>query len=461
MKPRNRLIVGCACLGVALIVVPGFLLARSLSRTLAAGMDRFKAFGPVAARLPQEMAAARREGLPLTPQDLRRTPAAPAERNAAPIYAAMVQLLNKGDRSETDNIGDVLNTALSGDPARLDRNAARALLTRYDAVVRLADRAAAMPDCDFGREYAKPSNVQFPEFAATRAAARLLALRACVESADGNTAGAFRSIGECARIGRHAASEPVLIGLLVRIAIDGIAERAFQNVLLAHLDSPQVTAEARAALRDFGETPDLSRSIGGEMVMGLASIDEIRAARLPLDAPAIVAQLRQREAATRNTMCNAWKVRCISYWRSIRSALRSHPTDMLASYRALKAVVDTEAAHENEPTYELIAVLAPVAHQAESKVMEDEARRRICSVLIDLADYHRRHGVFPNGLADLGASLPLDPYTDKPLLYRREGRGFVLYSVGRNFKDDGGREQGARKEDRNLDIVVRYPLTPQ
>jgi hypothetical protein len=35
-------------------------------------------------------------------------------------------------------------------------------------------------------------------------------------------------------------------------------------------------------------------------------------------------------------------------------------------------------------------------------------------------------------------TLPMDPWSDGPLIYRRTPDGFILYSVGVNFKDDGG-----------------------
>jgi hypothetical protein len=35
-------------------------------------------------------------------------------------------------------------------------------------------------------------------------------------------------------------------------------------------------------------------------------------------------------------------------------------------------------------------------------------------------------------------AVPMDPWSDGPLIYRRMPDGFILYSVGVNFKDDGG-----------------------
>jgi hypothetical protein len=33
----------------------------------------------------------------------------------------------------------------------------------------------------------------------------------------------------------------------------------------------------------------------------------------------------------------------------------------------------------------------------------------------------------------------MDPFSDKPLIYRRTGDNFILYSLGPNFEDDGGK----------------------
>ncbi len=33
---------------------------------------------------------------------------------------------------------------------------------------------------------------------------------------------------------------------------------------------------------------------------------------------------------------------------------------------------------------------------------------------------------------------PIDPWSDKPLVYKRTDDGFMLCGVGSNFRDDGG-----------------------
>ncbi|MBC8235640.1 hypothetical protein H8E77_39340 [bacterium] len=35
--------------------------------------------------------------------------------------------------------------------------------------------------------------------------------------------------------------------------------------------------------------------------------------------------------------------------------------------------------------------------------------------------------------------LPLDPFIGKDFVYRREEEGFIIYSLGENAEDDGGK----------------------
>ena len=57
--------------------------------------------------------------------------------------------------------------------------------------------------------------------------------------------------------------------------------------------------------------------------------------------------------------------------------------------------------------------------------------------------YKSKTGEYPENLGALVpgilAEVPVDPFTGQALIYRREGAGFIVYSLGSNEKDDGGR----------------------
>ncbi len=82
-----------------------------------------------------------------------------------------------------------------------------------------------------------------------------------------------------------------------------------------------------------------------------------------------------------------------------------------------------------------------------------------------LAAYRANHGSYPAKLADLSPKyvreVPHDIFNDAQPHYRQEGKGYLLYSVGSNGEDDGGKgfENGRRAGEsvENDDLVVRMP----
>lgn len=80
---------------------------------------------------------------------------------------------------------------------------------------------------------------------------------------------------------------------------------------------------------------------------------------------------------------------------------------------------------------------------------------RLAVVALGLAAYRAERGSYPAGLAALEPAclkaVPNDLFTEKPLRYSRVGKGFLLYSVGENMADDGGKDRAAGGDD----IVVR------
>ena len=74
--------------------------------------------------------------------------------------------------------------------------------------------------------------------------------------------------------------------------------------------------------------------------------------------------------------------------------------------------------------------------------------RLLRETALSLLEAKAKMGAFP-----ASPNMPLDPYSNRPLGYRREGAGCVLWSVGPDRKDDGGVALSAGKK--QLDLVVR------
>ena len=70
--------------------------------------------------------------------------------------------------------------------------------------------------------------------------------------------------------------------------------------------------------------------------------------------------------------------------------------------------------------------------------------------IIAILRYRKNIGGYPKDLDKLIVAsylkeLPMDPFSDKPLVYKRTDDNFILYSVGPNFKDDGGQKGRVKK----------------
>jgi hypothetical protein len=79
-----------------------------------------------------------------------------------------------------------------------------------------------------------------------------------------------------------------------------------------------------------------------------------------------------------------------------------------------------------------------------------------------LAAYKRDEGRYPAKLADLSpkylATIPDDLFSGKALIYKPSDKGYLLYSVGANGKDDDGR--AVDDEPPGDDLRVKMPLPP-
>jgi hypothetical protein len=93
--------------------------------------------------------------------------------------------------------------------------------------------------------------------------------------------------------------------------------------------------------------------------------------------------------------------------------------------------------------------------------------RDLTKLAFALAAYRADHGSYPARLAELAPKyvreVPKDIFNDAELHYRREDKGYCLYSVGRNGKDDGGKgvvngigDDESMKKDWD-DMVIRVP----
>lgn len=91
----------------------------------------------------------------------------------------------------------------------------------------------------------------------------------------------------------------------------------------------------------------------------------------------------------------------------------------------------------------LLHILIPATERASEIAYRAKMGHEATLTILALQSWRLEKGQYPAALDDLVKAgllngLPMDPYSDKPLIYKTTDDDFILYSVGQNFTDDGG-----------------------
>lgn len=87
-------------------------------------------------------------------------------------------------------------------------------------------------------------------------------------------------------------------------------------------------------------------------------------------------------------------------------------------------------------------VRQPMLDRVERRFELTKARLRLLAADLAVRRYWLEHKQYPDQLADVApkyvSAVPVDPYSDKPLIYRKGDDTYTLYSIGPDRHDDGG-----------------------
>jgi hypothetical protein len=306
-----------------------------------------------------------------------------------------------------------------------------------------------------------------------RSLATALGVRATFRLEAGKPDEATRDILAARRLARHFGRGGNMIDGLVGNACEAIAIRA----ATALLDRPEVTAKQLtghlADLRSLPPMPGVADSLqGGERLFFLDNF--LTAARsgpagLAKDAnlPAETIEQMDFDAGLRRS--NLILDRVVEALRKPDRANRGAALDRLEAElkesqkqrEAGPKPGETPAEATGRGVADVILTLAiPAMRQVQSSSDRVEQGNRNLQVAFALAIHQRDTGHYPKALADLSPKyldqVPGDLFSGKPLIYKPEETGFLLYSVGPNGKDDGG--QGPGEDPKGDDIAVRIPI---
>jgi hypothetical protein len=152
-------------------------------------------------------------------------------------------------------------------------------------------------------------------------------------------------------------------------------------------------------------------------------------------------------------------------WESIDKEVRNTRVQAVDPTWLVKGVISGASAEKivgKRIGDTLIGLLLPATRKLQQASDRSEQIQRNLHVAFALVAYQREHGSYPatlNALApEILPAIPGDLFSGKPLIYHHGEKSFLVYSVGVNGKDEGGRWYD--DDPPGDDPSVRLPLPP-
>ena len=356
------------------------------------------------------------------------------------------------------------------DPAQIEQEV-RELIRRNEAVFPLVRQAAARPRCVFPVDWRQRPEADVPHRINLTRILRLLQAKAILDTRDGRTEEALDDIVLILRMAPSGENDPdwwplFSQSLCVRTATKGLRVAAKR--------APISAAQARRVYDELGRVsldPEMARAVGLERLECNWSFDKMRRDLpgfyevyiydyAPGYRPPKTSELGPIERLGRKLVTHFWRPMCYREQSDCLDAIDRYARVEGLTYRELVRRVPPHG-YLRAPKRTLQAgVYWP--NLATLWSMRDQARAEagLAKAAMALKAHKSHFGSYPASLSELrrrlGWQVPDDPFSGRPFVYRRQGKGFILYSWDHNLKDDGGKtnEEAHTSRDPNKGDVV-------
>jgi hypothetical protein len=275
---------------------------------------------------------------------------------------------------------------------------------------------------------------------------KMLCLKAVLQADSGNGSNSCESLLHSLALFHTFRSEVMVHHLLRRTG-----EKFFCDALERVINRARISTEDLAVL-DFLLSDDDEGGLREVFVSmrceNIGAMSEIRASITNLAVPAVATLdviLGSRRLYTDTAFSEM-----LDMLSAQIAAFKLPPKQRFAELNRLKA----EYANDGHRKSIAAGVAGTGLDFVKLPVMDAEMveKLHVCRVALEVERWRRAHGGrAPDSLAELAPefapSIPLDPFDNNPLRYKKLAKGFIVYSIGPDFADDGGKEKPAGSSD--------------
>jgi hypothetical protein len=409
------------------------------------------------AKLRRAYADLQKDGRPMTQADVI-PPEVPDADNAALLYESAILLLKAQpapDGNLLEYLGGLSSTFMteSLDP---DKLAEFKQLIEQDAVTQalsLIEQGTTRKSCRFDHDYKAGFNMLLPHLAGLRDIIRILGARSCLEAEAGRPDAAWNYALTQLKLADALRNEPILISFLVRLASINTTCETIQRISKVAPPNAEQYRSFDSLLSDYEDRTPLVLALDGERLLcGEWAFNLLRNGSAGDLSVNINNESGLGEVLL--SLYSAFKPLLIAdhaaYVRTMNDYIRS----VQQPYSPNEASdIDRKAEQMRSCLNVVTSMLAPGIGRVKERYWEIIAQIRITRAGLALLQERKAQGAFPQTLEKL-KNLD-DPFSNKPLVYKPQGQGFIIYSVGSDHKDNGGSPK-EKKQKTDWDIVWSY-----
>ncbi len=320
--------------------------------------------------------------------------------------------------------------------------------------------ALGRPKCRFPIQFADGPSALLPHLAKLKREARDFQIAALLAADRGDVDQSIENLGQAVATGNLLEDDPFYIGFLVRVSCLSMTVDGLEQLL-----SRQAPSQAQLdRLEELCSRMDLGNSLRqamiGERVLDLSlfNLPEASLATVNRDRgedPISPEKYRQGVRALSILGLQAADRRLM--WEAMNQLIALTDLDPPGSLDRTDRLDEfiTRESHRLPPRF-ICAICLPSVSRCAYKTAGFEARRRPALTAIAVERYRLGHqGTLPASLAQLVPefikAVPADPFDGQPIRYIRQPKGYVIYSLGPNRKDDGGKERPRQSTAKDYD----------
>ncbi|MCK5225214.1 MAG: hypothetical protein KAQ89_00700 [Planctomycetes bacterium] len=263
----------------------------------------------------------------------------------------------------------------------------------------------------------------------------------------------------CYRFGQHLKGDKTLIEQLVGVGIEAMAVKTIHDVLSEYeidstiLDKLSSDFEQLTKNEDFVMSFEMGRMCLYDEVQRCFTVDRIGGGHLYIKRVS-----RFGECGDGATPRDGFKPVVVGLFKVLfthpnKQETLSEVNDFYGYFKqmaqespALRRAENIDMNSESEKLIKknlFLKFLAPALGKITELSYRIKADVQATSIVIAILRYKKDNGDYPENLEQLVKSgylkeLPIDPWSEEPLIYKKTEDDFMLYSVGLNFIDDGG-----------------------